>query len=148
MNDNYGKALDNSGPPSVFLGGTCNNSLWRNKLIPLLRIEFFNPVVDNWTPEDALKEEEKKETSKFLLFVVTTSQKGFYSIAELASAAYKYPDKQVVVAFVTDDGDFDAAQKKSNAAIIKLLSPLPNFKAVDTLDEVASYLNNFKSELK
>ena len=38
----------------VFLGGTCNESTWRNELIPLLEnagVEYFNPVVDNWTPE-------------------------------------------------------------------------------------------------
>ena len=35
----------------VFLGGTCNNSTWRDTLIPLLKIDYFNPVVDDWTPE-------------------------------------------------------------------------------------------------
>ena len=33
----------------VFLGGTCNNSIWRDVLIPLLTdngINYFNPVVD------------------------------------------------------------------------------------------------------
>jgi hypothetical protein len=33
----------------VFLGGTCNESLWRDKLIKLLKIEYFNPVVPDWT---------------------------------------------------------------------------------------------------
>lgn len=31
----------------VFLGDTCNGSTWRNKLIPLLEIEYFNPVVED-----------------------------------------------------------------------------------------------------
>ena len=35
----------------VFLGGTCNNSKWRDKLIPMLNIDYFNPVVDDWTEE-------------------------------------------------------------------------------------------------
>ena len=35
----------------VFLGGTCNESQWRTALIPMLHIDFFNPVVDDWTPE-------------------------------------------------------------------------------------------------
>ena len=34
----------------VFLGGTCNGSRWRNELIPLLECEYFNPVVEDWTP--------------------------------------------------------------------------------------------------
>lgn len=32
----------------IFLGGTCNNSKWRDKLIPMIFCEYFNPVVDNW----------------------------------------------------------------------------------------------------
>ena len=30
----------------VFLGGTCNNSTWRDELIPQLKIDYFNPVVE------------------------------------------------------------------------------------------------------
>lgn len=29
-----------------FLGGTTNNTNWRDKLIPKLKIDYFNPVVD------------------------------------------------------------------------------------------------------
>jgi hypothetical protein len=36
---------------TVFLGGTCNNSKWRDILIPKLKVSYFNPVVENWTPE-------------------------------------------------------------------------------------------------
>lgn len=35
----------------VFLGGTCNGSMWRDKLIKDLKCDFFNPVVDDWTEE-------------------------------------------------------------------------------------------------
>ena len=35
----------------VFLGGTCNGSTWREELIPILEINYFNPVVSDWTPE-------------------------------------------------------------------------------------------------
>ena len=40
----------------VFLGGTCNNSNWRNILIQDLKIEYFDPVVDdsNKRPEKTL----------------------------------------------------------------------------------------------
>jgi hypothetical protein len=35
----------------VFLGGTCNESTWRTELIGMLNgIDYFNPVVDDWTP--------------------------------------------------------------------------------------------------
>ena len=38
----------------VFLGGTCAKSTWRKELDEKLnqeRLETFNPVVPNWTPE-------------------------------------------------------------------------------------------------
>lgn len=41
------KAENQSKIPKVFLGGTCNGSIWREKLIPLLKIDYFNPVVAN-----------------------------------------------------------------------------------------------------
>lgn len=35
----------------VFLGGTCAETTWRDKIIDKLseNIEYFNPVVKNWT---------------------------------------------------------------------------------------------------
>jgi hypothetical protein len=31
----------------VFLGGTCENTTWRKELIDNLKVDYFNPVVDN-----------------------------------------------------------------------------------------------------
>jgi len=31
----------------AFLGGTCNGSLWREELIKMLTVDYFNPVVDD-----------------------------------------------------------------------------------------------------
>lgn len=41
----------------VFLGGTCAETTWRDKIIDKLseNIEYFNPVVKNWTPADQKK---------------------------------------------------------------------------------------------
>ena len=44
----------------VFLGGTCAESKWRDNIIPQLKCEYFNPVVDDWTPECQKIEERKK----------------------------------------------------------------------------------------
>ena len=43
----------------IFLGGTCNNSTWRKDIIGMIDIDFFNPVVDDWT-EDCMIEERKQ----------------------------------------------------------------------------------------
>ena len=35
---------------TIFLGGTCNESAWRDELMPMLEdagFEYFNPVVDD-----------------------------------------------------------------------------------------------------
>ena len=45
----------------VFLGGTCNESTWRNRFILMLDIEYFNPVVEDWTPECQANEYKQKE---------------------------------------------------------------------------------------
>ena len=46
----------------VFLGGTCNESSWREELIPMLKCEYFNPVVKDWTPQC----QEEKENQKII----------------------------------------------------------------------------------
>ena len=47
----------------IFLGGTCAETKWRDELMPLLdrfSINYFNPVVEDWTPEcQAIEEDEK-----------------------------------------------------------------------------------------
>ena len=45
----------------VFLGGTCNNSTWRDELDSIIQINKFNPVVEDWTPECQAIEIDEKE---------------------------------------------------------------------------------------
>lgn len=86
----------------IGLFGTCNNSTWRDEMIPFLKadgIDYFNPVVDDWN-EDSIKEEEKqKSICDYLLFVITSEMVGVYSIAEIVDASYKYPNKCIFVCF-------------------------------------------------
>ena len=81
----------------VFLGGTCNESTWRNELIPLLKIDYFNPVVEDWTPECIERENEYKENCDICLFVITPFMQGCYSIAEAVDVSNKHPEKVVFV---------------------------------------------------
>ena len=65
-----------------FLGGTCNESTWRDSLIKLLKVKYFNPVVENWN-EDAIKIEEiVKNNASAPLYVITPKQTGFYGLVE------------------------------------------------------------------
>jgi hypothetical protein len=69
----------------VGLFGTCGNSQWRRGPEEKLRglgIEFFDPVVPNWTPECAEKEAKHLKKDRALLFVVTSETEGYGSLAE------------------------------------------------------------------
>jgi len=80
----------------VFLGGTCNNSVWREKLIPMLNIDYFNPVVENWTEECMIEERRQRETCDYCLYVITTSMSGVYSIAEVIDDSNKRPERTII----------------------------------------------------
>jgi hypothetical protein len=107
----------------VFLGETCNGSTWRDELIPLLTIDYFNPVVDDWTPECQAKEIKERESADFCLYVITPKMKGFYSIAEVVDDSNKRPGKTLFAVLHYDDGPlFDDKQIKSLEAISDMIA--------------------------
>lgn len=129
----------------VFLGGTCNESTWRDELIPKLSIDYFNPVVEDWTPECVEIEWKEKASSDILLYVITPQLTGTFSIAELIDDSNKHPDKTVVCFMREHNGkSFTEGQWKSlmnvsamamhNGAHISM-----NFNRLHIL------LNNFKT---
>ena len=72
----------------VFLGGTCNDSTWRDNLIPLLKIDYFNP--EDWTEEcQAIQMYEKENKCNIHLYVITKEMKGVFSIAEAVDSVHK-----------------------------------------------------------
>ena len=79
----------------VFLGGTCCRTVWREKLIEKLNINYFNPVVNNWTEECMAEERYQREICDYCLYVITPSMKGVYSIAEVIDDSNKRPNKTV-----------------------------------------------------
>lgn len=50
----------------VFLGGTCAGWKWRDELQPLLKCDYYNPIVKNWSEEDRLREVHERETSDYV----------------------------------------------------------------------------------
>ena len=75
----------------VFLGGTTNDSTWRNEFIELMKkynskIKSYNPVVENWTPECIELEDFVKEHAKYHVYVLTPRMIGVYSIAEMVNS--------------------------------------------------------------
>ena len=60
----------------VFLGGTCNESTWRDRLIPMLEMDFFNPVVDDWDEDAQGRERFEREHCDYCLYVITPKMTG------------------------------------------------------------------------
>jgi hypothetical protein len=104
----------------VFLGGTCNNSTWREELIPMLEkanIDYFNPVVEDWTPECQIEEIKQRENCDYCLYVITPQMLGVYSIAEVIDDSNKRPGKTMFAII----GEFSKAQKKSLISVGKMV---------------------------
>ena len=59
----------------IFLGGTCRKSKWRDKLIPLLTMDYFDPRVRDWTPECVVNENKEKDLCDIILYVMYNLQK-------------------------------------------------------------------------
>lgn len=99
----------------VFLGGTCNESKWRDMLIPLLdEIDYFNPVVDDWTEEAYQNELVERRNCDVVLYCITPEMTGVYSIAEVVDDSNKRPGKTIFCwtdEFSTEK--FDEGQQKS-----------------------------------
>jgi len=127
----------------VFLGGTCNGSTWRDELIKLIHIDYFNPVVDDWT-EDCMKEERRqREICDFVLYVITPKMTGVYSIAEAVDDSNKRPEKTLFCVLEKDeDHSFTVGQMKSFNEVGKMIE-CNGGKYFKSLHEVADYLNKF-----
>ena len=106
----------------VFLGGTCNGSQWRNKIIPMLKIDYFNPVVDNWTPECMKEELKQRKDCDYVLYIITPKMTGVYSIAEVVDDSNKQPEKTLFCFQTHDDGfEFTQGQIKSLNAVAEMV---------------------------
>nr|DAF66698.1 MAG TPA: Nucleoside 2-deoxyribosyltransferase like protein [Caudoviricetes sp.] len=147
----------------VFLGGTCNDSKWRYELIPMLDIDYFNPVVDDWTEECYQEELKQREICDYCLYVITPRMTGVYSIAEVVDDSNKRPNKTILCVLKLDvdykpvlrwneeENKFfighDEVEKPFNEGQMKslertgLMVERNGGKYFKSLEEVASYLN-------
>lgn len=130
----------------VFLGGTCANSKWRNKLIPMLKIDYFNPVVKNWTPECQIEELKQREECDYVLYVLSRINSA-YSIAEVVDDSHKRPEKTIVCVIKEKDSTGKNILRprdiKGLDAVARLVQRNGG-KYFKSLEEVAGYLNKSK----
>lgn len=128
----------------VFLGGTCNDSKWRDELIPLIEehINYFNPVVDDWTEEMYQKELEEKRNSDYELYVITPKMTGVFSIAEVVDCSNKTPDRTIFCVLNSDeDYKFDKGQLKSLEKVGEMINNNGG-KSFSSLEDIAEYFKN------
>ena len=126
----------------VFLGGTCNESTWRKELISMLEIDYFNPVVNDWTEDCMAKEIKEREISDFCLYTITPKMIGVYSIAEVVDDSNNRPDKTILIMLRYGDGlRFNDGQWKSLTSVAKMVNG-NGAKVFDNLKEAALYMNN------
>ncbi len=120
----------------VFLGGTCNESDWRERLIPMLTVDYFNPVVEDWTPECMAEELRQRESCDFCLYVITPRMTGVYSVAEVVDDSNKRPGQTIFCVLDTDGPlEFTIAQRKSLASVERMVAKngayvVPSLRAV------------------
>ena len=128
----------------VFLGGTCNESIWRDELISLIgfsnKLSLFNPVVEDWNKEAQEQEIIERENCDHCLYVITPKMLGTYSIAEVVDDSNKRPEKTLFCVLV-DDGElvFNTSQLKSLIQVKRMVSTNGG-KIFDDLDGIAAFL--------
>lgn len=69
----------------IGLFGTCGNSTWRDGFMGLYdqdSIDYFNPLTEDWKPEDAIIEAEHLANDSIILFPITHETYGTGSLAE------------------------------------------------------------------
>ena len=109
----------------VFLGGTCNESTWRNRMMIYLYnegLEYFNPVVDDWTEDCMEKEIQERQVCDFCLYTITPKMTGVYSIAEVVDDSNKRPERTILVLLRDDDSEyFNEGQWKSLSSVARMV---------------------------
>lgn len=130
----------------VFLGGTCNESSWREELKVLLTIGYFDPVVDDWNDEARQNELREREEADFVLYTITPRMTGVYSIAEAIDDSNKRPTKTIFCCLLADgEYSFNKSQKRSLYAVAQMVERNGG-RVFNSLIGVAKYLNAHEKE--
>ncbi len=135
---------------SVFLGGTCSDSQWREKLIRKVdnpNLDMYNPVVPDWTPEVQAEEIKRRAESDYCLFVITPLMQGVFSIAEVVDDSNKRPEKTLFLVKPFDEKPesevlvgYNTHNEKSLKAVGEMVRR-NGARWFETEDELVAFLN-------
>ena len=107
-----------------------------------INFDYFNPVVEDWTPECQVVEIcEKNNKCNIHLYVITNKMKGVFSIAEAIESTFNKDKKTIFCVLDNFDGEFPDFQVKSLKAVGEMVERNGgNYET--SLDEVIEILNN------
>lgn len=124
----------------IFLGGTCAGTTWRDELVKNIKIDYFNPVVKDWTP-DCIEEEniQKNILCNVHLYVITKEMTGTYSIAEAVESVF---NKNKITIFQVIPEGFNKAQIKSFEAVCDIIKRNGGVAYIESnFDKLINFLN-------
>ena len=130
----------------VFLGGTCNESEWRDAIIPKLSIDYYNPVKDEWSEEAFQEEIQAKLDCNYFLYCLTPRYTGYFSFAEVINESFHYSN-QTIFCFLNEDGDH-IFSKEETESLKELGSRVVENGGLwlENLEEVATFLNSTQED--
>lgn len=128
---------------SVFLGGTCGDSKWRDALAEKLQtnVDAFNPVVADWNEEAQKREDAHKANDDVNLFVITPATNSPYSLFEIALCVGEDKDRLVVAFLDEDNGRVHEPHMQKAVNKIKKDLTKRNVPCFDSLEALAEFLN-------
>lgn len=136
---------------TIGLFGTCGGSRWRDDFIKsytAVGIQYYNPQVENWTPECAEEEAEHLANDEIILFPVTSETYASGSLSEVGFSilnAIKMDDRRefvIMIAQTLDENLNDPIARKeslrSRALVKQHLKKLrlKNVFLVDNLEDM------------
>ena len=134
---------------TVFLGGTCNGSTWRDELLQMInpeKIDAFNPVVEHWDEKAQIEEDYHKANDDYCLYVLTPEMKGVYGVFEVALDAGRRPGRVIFCALPKrGDKEFDPFVQKNILKMKKDLV-LSGVMVCEDLNQVASLLEELSHQ--
>ena len=149
---------------TVGLFGTCGGSTWRDAFMAVYDargISYFNPQVDNWTPEMADNEAQHLVEDDIILFPVIRETTGIGSLAETGFAMVQAAKAGTARYFVfLVDTECDPAKvtdpvlanesRRARALVRAHLrkNTHPNVFVCDTLDQMLSVSINLHKSIE
>lgn len=111
-------------------------------MIPMLKADYYNPVVPEWTEEAYQTELVERERCEVCLYVITPKLEGFYSIAEVADDSNKRPERTVMCVLSEDESlKFNDRQLRSLRKVGQMVKDNGGFYC-EGMDSLVGYLNS------